>query len=37
MVLPTIKDDQLSTLFPQGVESVPLPSGRPYLRRTNIE
>ncbi|XP_050097222.1 peroxiredoxin-6 [Anopheles aquasalis] len=34
MVLPTVKDEQLSELFPAGVTSVSLPSGKGYLRRT---
>ncbi|XP_052860029.1 peroxiredoxin-6 [Anopheles cruzii] len=34
MVLPTVKDDQLPALFPAGVTSIPLPSGKGYLRRT---
>ncbi|KAL4717847.1 hypothetical protein ACJJTC_000996 [Scirpophaga incertulas] len=34
MVLPTIPEDQLPRMFPQGVTSVPMPSGKWYLRKT---
>lgn len=34
MVLPTVPEDQLSKVFPQGVTVVPLPSGKKYLRKT---
>lgn len=36
MVLPTVKPDEVAGLFPQGIESVPLPSGKNYLRMTNL-
>ncbi|CAH0716525.1 unnamed protein product, partial [Brenthis ino] len=34
MVLPTVPEDQVSKVFPQGVTMVPLPSGKKYLRKT---
>jgi peroxiredoxin 6 len=34
MVLPTIKDDEVPKLFPQGVERVEMPSGKNYIRKT---
>uniref|UniRef100_A0A9I3K5D9 Peroxiredoxin C-terminal domain-containing protein n=1 Tax=Anopheles maculatus TaxID=74869 RepID=A0A9I3K5D9_9DIPT len=34
MVQPTVPEDQLATLFPTGVSSVALPSGKKYLRKT---
>ncbi|XP_028042817.1 peroxiredoxin-6 [Bombyx mandarina] len=34
MVLPTVPEDQIKTCFPQGVNVVPLPSGKNYLRKT---
>ncbi|XP_053624339.1 peroxiredoxin-6 [Plodia interpunctella] len=34
MVLPTIPEDQVPKIFPQGVTVVPLPSGKNYLRKT---
>ncbi|XP_058120837.1 peroxiredoxin-6 [Anopheles ziemanni] len=34
MVLPTIPDEMLGTLFPDGVTNVSLPSGLGYLRKT---
>ncbi|XP_026314158.1 peroxiredoxin-6 [Hyposmocoma kahamanoa] len=34
MVLPTVPDDKLTSVFPQGVTVVPLPSGKKYLRKT---
>ncbi|XP_049885961.1 peroxiredoxin-6 [Pectinophora gossypiella] len=34
MVLPTVPEDQLNNVFPQGVTIVPLPSGKNYLRKT---
>ncbi|XP_013184824.1 peroxiredoxin-6 [Amyelois transitella] len=35
MVLPTITEDQIPKIFPQGVTVVPLPSGKSYLRKTS--
>lgn len=34
MVLPTVPVDQISKVFPQGVEEIAVPSGRKYLRKT---
>lgn len=34
MVLPTVKDEDLSALFPKGVEVTEMPSGRKYIRKT---
>ncbi|XP_075991200.1 peroxiredoxin-6-like [Anticarsia gemmatalis] len=34
MVLPTVPEDQISKVFPQGVEVITLPSGKNYLRKT---
>ncbi|CAK1588323.1 unnamed protein product [Parnassius mnemosyne] len=34
MVLPTVPEDSVDTIFPQGVTVVPLPSGKKYLRKT---
>ncbi|KAF9413170.1 hypothetical protein HW555_008524, partial [Spodoptera exigua] len=34
MVLPTVPEDQISKVFPQGVTVVPVPSGKCYLRKT---
>ncbi|KAG6452206.1 peroxiredoxin-6 [Manduca sexta] len=34
MVLPTLPEDQVKKVFPQGVTVVPLPSGKCYLRKT---
>ncbi|XP_053677590.1 peroxiredoxin-6 [Anopheles nili] len=34
MVQPTVPEDQLDVLFPAGVTSVPMPSGKKYLRKT---
>lgn len=34
MVLPTVKDEELSTLYPQGVEIEVMPSGKKYIRKT---
>lgn len=34
MVLPTITDDDISKLFPNGIETVEMPSGKKYLRKT---
>lgn len=35
MIHPAVKDDQLSELFPKGVELVDMPSGVSYVRFTN--
>ncbi|CAG9781796.1 unnamed protein product [Diatraea saccharalis] len=35
MVLPTIPEDQLIKVYPQGVNIIPLPSGKNYLRKTS--
>ncbi|CAH0578239.1 unnamed protein product [Chrysodeixis includens] len=34
MVLPTVPEDLIPKVFPQGVTVVPLPSGKNYLRKT---
>ncbi|KPJ09001.1 Peroxiredoxin-6 [Papilio machaon] len=34
MVLPTVPEENIDTLFPQGVTVVPLPSGKKYLKKT---
>lgn len=34
MVLPTVPEDQIPKVFPQGTTVVPLPSGKNYLRKT---
>ncbi|XP_055613776.1 peroxiredoxin-6 [Uranotaenia lowii] len=34
MVQPSVKDDDLASLFPGGVTNVELPSGKKYLRKT---
>uniref|UniRef100_A0A2A4J269 1-Cys peroxiredoxin n=1 Tax=Heliothis virescens TaxID=7102 RepID=A0A2A4J269_HELVI len=34
MVLPTVPEDQIPKVFPNGVVAVPLPSGKNYLRKT---
>jgi len=34
MVLPTVKEEELNTLFPKGVTTFPMPSGKNYLRST---
>ncbi|XP_036322599.1 peroxiredoxin-6 [Rhagoletis pomonella] len=34
MVLPTVKEEDVSHLFPAGVEVIPVPSGKKYLRKT---
>lgn len=34
MVLPTIKDEQIPELFPNGIETIDVPSGKRYLRKT---
>jgi len=34
MVQPTVKPEEIETLFPQGVEIIPLPSKKEYLRMT---
>lgn len=36
MVLPTVKDENLPKLFPKGVEVTEVPSGKKYIRKTNI-
>ncbi|XP_001653657.3 peroxiredoxin-6 [Aedes aegypti] len=35
MVQPSVKEDELPELFPNGVTKVELPSGKGYLRKTN--
>ncbi|XP_026758582.2 peroxiredoxin-6-like isoform X2 [Galleria mellonella] len=35
MVLPTLPEDQVTKVFPQGVTVVPLPSGKNYLKKTS--
>ncbi|KPI91859.1 Peroxiredoxin-6 [Papilio xuthus] len=34
MVLPTVPEENIDTLFPQGVTVVSLPSGKKYLKKT---
>lgn len=34
MVVPSVKDEELAQLFPDGVEKHPVPSGKDYLRTT---
>ena len=34
MIVPTIKDEDLPTLFPKGVDKVSMPSGKVYVRTT---
>ncbi|XP_063984455.1 peroxiredoxin-6-like [Diachasmimorpha longicaudata] len=34
MILPTVKDEDLATLFPGGVDKVAMPSGKVYVRTT---
>lgn len=34
MVLPTVKDEEIPTLYPNGVEVINVPSGKKYLRMT---
>lgn len=34
MVVPSVKPEEMSALFPKGVELVPVPSGKQYLRMT---
>lgn len=35
MVLPTVPEDQITKVFPQGVTQVAVPSGKKYLRKTS--
>ncbi|CAO1424682.1 unnamed protein product [Diamesa hyperborea] len=34
MVLPTVKNEDIPTLYPRGVEHIEMPSGKPYIRKT---
>lgn len=34
MVLPTVKDEETSALYPKGVEVTQMPSGKKYIRKT---
>lgn len=34
MVLPTVKNEELSTLYPAGVHAIEVPSGKNYIRST---
>ncbi|CAB3225121.1 unnamed protein product [Arctia plantaginis] len=34
MVLPSVPQDQIATVFPQGIKEISLPSGKKYLRKT---
>lgn len=34
MVLPTVTDDELKVLYPQGVVVTEMPSGKKYIRKT---
>lgn len=36
MVLPTIKDEEVPKLFPQGVKNVEVPSGKKYIRKVKL-
>ncbi|XP_058464858.1 peroxiredoxin-6 [Malaya genurostris] len=36
MVQPSVKEEELASLFPGGVSSVELPSGKAYLRKTKL-
>lgn len=35
MVLPTVKDEDIPVLYPQGVEVVAMPSGKNYIRKVS--
>jgi len=35
MVLPSVKDEDIAKLFPTGVETIVVPSGKNYLRKTS--
>jgi hypothetical protein len=35
MVVPSVLEEELVTLFPEGVEKLSVPSGKSYLRMTN--
>lgn len=37
MVLPTVKDEELGALYPNGVEVTTVPSGKKYIRKTFVE
>jgi peroxiredoxin 6 len=34
MVLPTVKDEEIQSLYPKGVEVTEMPSGKKYIRKT---
>ena len=34
MVLPTIKEEEIEALYPKGVKTMEMPSGKKYLRKT---
>lgn len=34
MVIPSVKQEELQTLYPKGVETVEMPSGKSYIRKT---
>ncbi len=34
MITPNVKPDEVDTLFPQGFETVEVPSGKSYIRLT---
>lgn len=34
MILPKVKEEDLATLFPGGVDKVSMPSGKAYIRTT---
>uniref|UniRef100_A0A336LYC4 1-Cys peroxiredoxin n=1 Tax=Culicoides sonorensis TaxID=179676 RepID=A0A336LYC4_CULSO len=36
MVLPTLKDEDVQKLFPQGIENVEVPSGKKYIRKVQL-
>ncbi|XP_023222336.1 peroxiredoxin-6-like [Centruroides sculpturatus] len=36
MVVPSVKEEELPKLFPQGVENFPVPSGKSYIRLTKV-
>lgn len=34
MVLPTVKDADIPALFPNGIKTITVPSGKTYIRKT---
>jgi 1-Cys peroxiredoxin 6 len=37
LVLPTVDQDEIDILYPKGVDTVLVPSGKHYLRMTDVE